>query len=172
MNWLTKMLGYRGRGYRGDDFSVRIEPIFRELISVIYSRQGKSLKFGGELIGKSWGGISVQLPVDLEDVKVAQIVRDLETAFGALRCGYVIARKAAVEVVPETERQSALAELREMGYEIEILPDGGIRQTRSAGAPRPDAEALRKQGPRMMSLIQSIHGTRHRFETLAKSKDF
>ena len=78
----------------------------------------------------------------------------------------------AVDIVPETERQSALAELREMGYEIEILPDGKIRHTRSAGAPRQNVETLRKQAPRMVSLIQSVHGTRQRLETLAKSKEF
>jgi hypothetical protein len=172
MNWLLNLLGYRGRGYRGDDFSVRIEPIFRELISVIYTRQGESLKLGGERIGKKWEGIDVQLPANVDDAQVAQIVRDLETAFVALRYGYVIARKAAVDTVSETERQSALAELREMGYEIEILPDGKIRQTRSAGVPRQDVETLRKQAPRMVSLMQAVHGTRQRLETLAKSKEF
>ena len=130
------------------------------------------MKLGGERIGKKWEGIDVQLPPNLEDVRVTQIVRDLETAFVALRYGYVIARKTGGDTVPETERQAALAELREMGYEIEILPDGKIRQTRRAGAPRQDVETLRKQAPRMMSLIQSLHGTRQRLETLAKSKEF
>jgi len=172
MNWLLKLLGYREREYFGDDFSVRIEQIFREVVSVIYTRQGKSLNLSGERIGKKWEGIHVYLPADVEAAHVAQIVRDLETAFGVLRYGYVISRKTGVDLVPETERQAAVAELREMGYEIEILPDGKIRQTRRAGAPRQDSETLRKQVPRMMSLIQSVHGTRRRFETLAKSKEF
>ena len=89
-----------------------------------------------------------------------------------MRYGYVIVRKAGIEVVPKTEQQEALAELREMGYEIEILPDNKIRQTRRAGAPRRDLETLRNQTPRMMSLIQSLHGTRQRFEILAKSKEY
>lgn len=172
MNWLLKLLGYRAREYRGDDFSVRIAPIFRELVSVIHIRQGKELKLSGERIGEKWEGIDVQLPTNLEDVQVAQTVRDLETAFIALRYGYVIARKTGVDTVPEPERQAALAELREMGYEIEILSDGKIRQTRRAGAPCQDVETLRKQAPRVASLVQCLHGTRQRFETLAKSKPF
>jgi hypothetical protein len=172
LNWLLELLGYRGREYRGDDFSVRIEPIFREVVSVIYTRQGKGLQLGGERIGKKWEGIEVQLPRTLEDGQVAQVVRDLETAFARLRYGYVIARKTGVDTVPEPERHAALAELREMGYEVEILQGGKIRQTRRAGAPRQGVETLRKQAPRINSLIQSLRGTRQRLETLAKSKEF
>jgi len=172
MNWLLKLLGYREREYLGSDFSVRIEPIFREVVSVIYTRQGNTLNFGGERIGKKWEGIQVHLPTEVETTEVAQIVHDLETAFLGLRYGYVIARKTGIDTIPETERQSAIDELREMGYEIEILPDGKIRQTSRAGAPHQDLETLRRQTPRMASLIQSLHGTRHRFETLAKSKEF
>lgn len=89
-----------------------------------------------------------------------------------MRYGYVIARKVGIDVVPKNEQREALAELREMGYEIEILPDNKIRQTPRAGAPRRDLETLRNQTPRMMSLIQSLHGTRQRFEILAKSKEY
>jgi hypothetical protein len=59
-----------------------------------------------------------------------------------------------------------------MGYEIEILLDNKIRQTRRAGVPRHDLETLRNPTPRMMSLIQSLHGTRQRFGILAKSKEY
>ena len=110
MNWLLKLLCHRGREYRGDDFSVSIEPIFRDAVSIIYTRQGERLKLGGERIGKKWEGIDVRLPANLEDAQVTQIVSDLETAFVALRYGYVIARKMGVDIVPETERQAALAD--------------------------------------------------------------
>ena len=172
MHWLLKIFGYRAREFRGDDFSVRIKPVFREAVSVIYTREGKMLTFGGERIGRRWEGIALQLSPDLGDSELAQIVRDLETAFLALRYGYVIDRKIAVDTVPESERQAALAELREMGYEIEVLPDGKIRQTRRTDAARQNIETLRKQAGRMLSLMQAVHGKRARLETLAKSKDF
>jgi hypothetical protein len=169
MNWLLRLLGYRGREYRGSGFSVRIDPVFREAVSVIYTARDNTLNLSGERVGKRWEGVDVLLPDNLENTQVTQIVHDLEVAFAALRYEYVISRKIGVEVVPEPERQAALAELHEMGYEIEILSDGAIRQTRTPGAPRPSIELARAQAPRMMSLIQSVRGSRVRIETLAKS---
>jgi len=172
MNWLRKLLGYRGREYRGKDFSVRIKPIFREVISVIHTRRGISLNLDAELIGKKWEGIEVIIPEQRDAVQISELVRDLETAFQAMGHGYVIARKTGVDIVPEAERQAAIAELNEMGHEIEVLPDGKIRLTRREGAPPRAVETIRKQTPRMMALMQSVQGRRQRFETLAKSKQF
>jgi hypothetical protein len=164
MNWLLELLGYREREYRGDDFSVRIESIMREGVSVVHSRHGVRLNLSGERIGGKWEGIEVHIPQEVEAAQVPSIADDLEVAFRAMGYGYVITRLAGVDVVPETERQAAIAELREMGYEIEVSTDGReIRQRRIAGAPRLDVETARKQAPRMMSLLQSVHGTRHRF---------
>ena len=39
MSWLFKKLGYREREYRGDDFSVRVEPGFREIVTIVHTRQ-------------------------------------------------------------------------------------------------------------------------------------
>jgi len=172
VNWLLKLLGYRDREYRGDDFFVRIEPIVREAVSVIHTRRGNSLNLSGERIGKKWEGIGVHIPPEVDGTQIPQLVRDLETAFQAMQYGYVIAHKTGTDVVPEQERQAAMAELNEMGYDIEILPDRKIRQTLTPGAPRRDRETLRKQIPHMMSLMQCLHGTRPRLEILAKSKEF
>lgn len=172
MNWVLKLLGYREREYCANDFSVRIEPIFREAVSVIHTRLGASLKLSGERIGRKWEGIEVWIPPEIETAQMLQIVHDIETAFGAMGYGYVIARKSGTDIVPEEEKQAAMAELNEMGYDVEILPDRKIRQTPRAGAPRRDIETLRRQGPRMMSLLQALPGTRQRFEILAKSREF
>jgi hypothetical protein len=169
VNWLLKLLAYRDRNYRGDDFSVRIESIHREAVSVVHTRHRTSLNLSGERIGRKWEGIEVHIPPEVDAAQVSQIVRDLETALGAMRYGSVIARKAGV---PEAEREAAIAELREMGFEIELLPDRTIRQTRLEGGPRHDRETLRRTAPRIVSLMQSLRGTRQRFEILAKSKEF
>jgi hypothetical protein len=172
MNWLFKLLGYRDRRYRGKDFSLRIEPIMREVVSVIYIRNGTTFNFGGERIKSSAEGIHVLIPQEVEATYLPQIVRDITSALKTMGYGYVIDRNVGVDVVPETERHAAMAELRKMGYEIEILPDQRIRQTQKAGAPRQDVETLRRQAPRMMALIQTVHGKRPRFEILAKSQGF
>lgn len=173
MNPLLKLLGYRDREYSGDHFSVRVDQDFRELVSVIHTRHGASRKLGGERIGNKWEGIAVDIPPEIDPAEVPQIVSDLETAFVALRYGYVISRKAGIDTVPETERQAALAELGEMGYEIKVSTDRketGL--TWKPGAPRPDMETARRTAPRIMSLLQSVHGTRRRMEILARSRGF
>lgn len=170
---MLKLLGHRDREYRGDNFSVRIEQVFREVVSVIYTRSGVTLKLGGERIGRKWEGIEVRIPQDVESERASQIGRDLETAFRAMGYGYVIAHLLGYDIVPEVERQAAIAEMREMGYEVEVSPDRKqIRQTRIPGVPAPGIEAARKQSLRMASLIPSVHGRRARFEILAKSDGF
>lgn len=178
MNWLLKKLGFRGRAhrgreYRGADFFVRIKPIFGELVSIAYKRQGDTLSLDAERIGKRWEGVSVKIPERVDAARVPQLVADLGTAFRALGDDYLIYRSLGTDTVPETERQAALTELRDMGFEIEVSPDGSqIRQKRREGAPRADAETMRKLAPRIMSLLQAARGKRERFEILARSKEF
>lgn len=159
--------------YHGADFSVRVKPRFREAVSVIYSYQGAQIELDGERIGSKWEGIKVLIPPDLEIEKVTSVVSDLESAFQALGFGYVITRLAEVESVNEADQQAAIAELREMGYEIELSPDRKQARMKAVSGTLPrDQETLRKQAPRMMSLIQDARGTRQRFQILAKSKEF
>jgi hypothetical protein len=173
MNWLLRKLGYRDRQYRGSDFSMRIEPMGREALSVIHTRQGTSLNLDGQRIGSKWEGIEVYIPHDVEAERASQIAHDLEAAFQAMDYGYIIARLSEIETVREIERQAAIAELRQMGYELEISADRKqIRQKWIAGTPKLGLEALRKTTPRHMTLLQAVHGTRKRFEILAKSKEF
>jgi hypothetical protein len=148
-------------------------PVFREVISIVYTYQGKTLNLSAERIGRKWEGIAVGIPTQAVDLEqVPRLVRDLERAFGEMGYGYVISRKAGIDVVSDAERQAAIGELNDMGYEIEAVPNGKIRQTRRPDAPPQDHESIRKATPRMMSLIQSLSGTRQRYEILAKSKEF
>lgn len=173
MNWLLKKLGYRDRQYHGSDFSVRIEPMGREAVYVIHTRQGTSLNLDGQRIGRKWKGIAVYIPHEVEAERASQIAHDLEAGFQAMGYGYVIARLGEIETVPETERQAALAELRQMGFELEVSADRKqISQKWIAGTPKPSLEGIRKTIPRQMALFQAVHGTRKRFEILVKSKEF
>jgi hypothetical protein len=139
MNWLLKKFGYRDRKYRSADFSVTIEPGFREIVSVVHERRGTRIHLDGERIGKKWEGIAVHIPEDVDTARASQIARDLETAFQALRYGYIIARLAGIEIVPGNEQHAAVTELNSMGINVEVSPDRKqIRQSWKEGAPRLD----------------------------------
>lgn len=173
MNWLLKTLGYRDSEYRAGNLHVRIRTIAREVVSVIHTRQEISLNLDGQRIGRKWEGIEVHVPQDVGVEKASQIAFDLEAAFQSMGYGYVICRLAGVDIVPETEREAAIAELREMGWEIEVSPDRKqISQKRISEAPHLNTETARKQAQRMMSLMQAVHGSRQRFQILTKSKGF
>jgi hypothetical protein len=167
MNRLLKLLGWRDREYYGGDFAVRIEAVMREGMEISHTRNRKRLDLKADYIG---GMIDVRIPQELEKDQVSQVVNDLEVAFRAMSYPYFITRLVAVEIVPESERQAAVAELREMGYDIEVSGDRRqVRQKRIEGAAVPDREAAVKQASRMMGLMQSVHGTRYRSEVLGKS---
>jgi hypothetical protein len=158
--------------YRGKDFSVRIQPSSREAVRVIYSREGANLKLGGELTGRNWEGISVNIPQEIAGENLAELVQHLETALQAMGRGYVIGQSGAGEAVSETERQAAIDELRKAGYEAELSDDRKqVRLKPIAGAPRQDMETARNLASRMMPLVQAIRGTRQNFLILAKSKE-
>ena len=151
---------------------MRIESIFRELVWVIYKRQGTTHNLSGERIGRKGRGIQVFILSELDAAQISQIALDLKTAFEAMEYGYMIVRKTTVEIVPEPERQAAIAELREVGWEIKILPDGKIRQTTRPGAPRLDIAEHRTRTPHIVTLVQTAHGRRQLVEILAKSAEF
>lgn len=167
-----RLLGYRDRSYRGTDFTVRIEPILREEIRVIFETHAKTWDFGGVYIGKRWQGINVVIPVEIDPLQADAIAARLTEALAAMGYGYVISRALEVETVPQSERENAISELHKMGYEIEILENGSIRQTKMPESPKVSIEELRKQTPRMMKLIEAVHGKRRHSVTLAKSDGF
>ncbi len=163
----------RDREYRGESFHLRIEPGVRELVSLFYTSQGTTLKLSGERGGENLEGIHIFIPPEVESNRGAEIARDIATGLGAMRYGYVIAQKTGEEIVPEAEREAALAELRAMGYDLEVSADRKRIQIRKkSGPPRAERGPIRPWGLRMKELLLSVHGTRPRHEILAKSGDF
>lgn len=172
MNRLLRLLGYRDRRYQCSEFQVSIEPVFREAASVLYTRGESKTQLNAEYIGKKSWTIGVSIPAETNEADARRIAADLAIAFNAMGYAYVIVRKVGVEVVPEEDRNAALAELKKMGYEIELLPDGKIRQSGKRGSPPKPIDFIRKETPRMMQLMKAVHGRREKLETLAQSKDF
>lgn len=172
MKWFKKLLDRGRHEYSGPDFRVRIEPVFREAVSVVYSHSGRTVRLGGEYIGSKWSGIQVVIPQEITTAEACRIAGDLAVAFESMEYGYVVLHALEIETVSESERNAAFAELREMGYDVEVQSDGKVRQTKRPEAPKRDFKTLKQQAPRMMALVQAVHGSRPSFATLAKSKEF
>ena len=116
----------------------------------------------------------MHLPRDVDPTIVPQIVHDLETAFTALRYGYVISRPVRVDPVSGAEKQAAIAELNQMGFEVERSTDPKevVLRPRSL-SPQPDTEKkAQSTAPRGMALLRSLRRTRWQIELLARSKEF
>jgi len=167
---LRNKLRRRAPAYRGDGFTVRIVPGQREVVSIIHERGGVRLELGGERVGKKWDAIEVRIPQEIEAARASQVARDLEEALRAKRLGYVISRALGTEIVPESERQAARAELRGMGFEAQVSADGTTVNLTKIIAPGRSAEESRKLTARMMALVAAVRGKRRRFKILAQSK--
>ena len=174
MSWLFKKRRYGDPEYRGDGFSVRVEQGFREIVTVVHARGRTTRRLDGERIGKRWEGIGIHLlPGDVDPADVPQIVHDLEIAFTALRYGYVISRTVRVDSVSEAEQQAAIAELNDLGFEVERSADlKEVALRRRSPSPHPDTTKAQGTAPRVMALVQSLSGRRQQVELLARSEDF
>lgn len=163
--------GHKGRKYQGAGFAVAVEPIIREDVRVVYVSEGKTLDLDSEYIGEKWHGINVTIPAGIGHSQAETIAQRLVEALTQLGFGFVISYELDIEIVSEAERKNAIAELREIGYGIEVLADGAIR-TRLIRTPNLAPAPLKEKSLRMIRLIQAVHGKRHRFQILAKSEEF
>ena len=152
---------------------MRVIPGFREIVSIVHSRGKNDLKFDGEFVAANGRtGIDVAIPATFEPALAMQIARDLEMAFDEMGYGYVIRRDAGTDSIPQEDRQSALGKLEQLGVAAKIMPDGKISLSQTPDARRQNAELLREKGERIYSLLLDAHGTRKRWEILAKSENF
>ena len=113
MNRLFKLLGIRGREYRGSDFSVQIEPIAHEVVSVIYTRDSANSNFSADRFGRKGEILQVAIPHEMDLAEACHIVRDLEIAFVAMGYAYVIARKPGIEGTSDTSGWETLAKSKQ-----------------------------------------------------------
>lgn len=159
----------RAADFRG--FSLRIQRGARNLASVVYEEKGRTHTFEGELVGSGWRQLNLLIPSDFSTTGLDRVVSNLAKGIGELGYEYLIRRRGAPEAVSEKERKAALAELRKMGWEPEISSDHTqveLKRVDGSHSPAPD-EAL-AQSVSLARLVESLHGTRYKFEELARSK--
>lgn len=158
----------RAADFRG--FSLRIQRGARNLASVVYEEKGRTHTFEGELVGSGWRQLNLLIPSDFAGAGLDRVVANLAKAIGELGYEYLIRRRGESETIPEKERKAALAELRKMGWEPEISSDHSqVELKRADGSRAPSPEEALTQSERLIRLVESLHGTRYKFEELARS---
>lgn len=158
----------RAADFRG--FSLRIQRGARNLASVVYEEKGRTHTFEGELVGAGWRQLNLLIPSDFASGGLDRVVANLAKGIGELGYEYLIRRRGQAEVIPDSERRAALAELRKMGWQPEISSDHSqVELKRADGAASPSPEEAIANSERLASLVESLHGTRHKFEELARS---
>lgn len=166
---LRRLLGWGPHRYEGSGFSVSVQSVGRELVRVIYDRDGRSLDLVADCYGAAPAGIVLGVPKELPADQVGQMVKDLSEGFVRLGYGYEIYRKGEPQVVPEKERQEALAELRAMGMEARVEGDK-VKTTPLPGYKAPPKEEAVAYAIRFLKLARTVSGTRVPLETLASGK--
>jgi hypothetical protein len=151
-------------------FSLRIQRGARNLASVVYEEKGRSHTFEGELAGPGWRQLNLLIPSDFSGDGLDRVVANLAKGIGELGYEYLIRRRGEGEKIPEKERKAALAELRKMGWEPEISADHSqVELKRADGSRSPSPDEAIANSERLARLVQTIHGTRYKFEELARS---
>jgi hypothetical protein len=159
----------RAADFRG--FSLRIQRGARNLASVVYEEKGHTHTFEGELAGPGWRQLNLLIPSDFSGDGLDRVVANLAKGIGELGYEYLIRRRGEAEAIPEKECKAALAELRKMGWEPEISADRSqVELKRTDGSRSPSPEEAIANSERLARLVQTVHGTRYKFEELARSK--
>ena len=148
--------------------AIKIRRSLRECITVEYQDRSRHFTFNGELTGPRWKQINICVPEDFETN--SQVLDNLAAELHEKGYEFLIYRLGAQQVVPEGERNSALAELRSVGYQTEVSNDKHtLRLSRVPEGPSPSKKIARELAPRMMKLILATRGVRRPMEILRKS---
>jgi hypothetical protein len=154
-------------------FSLTVDTVGHGEAFVTYSDKSKKLSLDattepGERFFAT--RISVKVPRELPNEQIRDLVSNLSSGLKTLRYEYLIYRKGGPQTVPEEERNAAIAELRQMGFEIlESSGPGKIGRAVTHNWER----TSRKEGKARLSLVQSLmakaSGVRENIEVLARS---
>lgn len=111
--------------------------------------------------------VDVRIPSGLSEDKVADVVPKLSEALRSLSFEYLLYRVGESEEVPEQERNAAINELRIMGFDVQVMPNGQVRLKGASG--RPFVERAKPNVQRWMYLLRAARGRRPKYTILARS---
>ena len=147
--------------------TIRIVKQSRESVDLEYRDANQALLLKGEFVGPKWKQLNVEVPSAKCD---GQTLDNIALSLQNRGYEYMVFRFGEVQVVPESERNAALAELQSMGFQVDVSPDRrSVRQSRAPGAPLMSREEAKEKAPRIMHLVQAVRGVRRPIEVLRKS---
>jgi len=168
MNWFGRILR-RKILYSNGKFSLKIVAVFRECVRLQYCRAGVTQDLSAEYVGRRWGALDVRVPSGLESGNLKSLVEDLEVGLRAMGREYLIKEIGEPVEVPQEEKERAVARLRQLGFEPEVLPDTSIRLKPSRTRQKSYSA---RHSVEIMTLLQAVHGRRSLVKELAHSAGY
>jgi len=152
-------------------FSVRLFIMSREGYAfVTYRDKNKTLELVAGTVG---GQVDVQIPEELPDEEVSNLVPNLALGLAKLRFQYLIYKKAEKQIIAEGEQRTAITELRQRGFEVEVFQDRMQVKRTSPHAWRRLWHTLAKPvtplAPQVLRLLRTARGSRGTIDVLARS---
>jgi hypothetical protein len=168
VSWLRGILRRKNR-YTNGEFSLRLVPVFRACLQVQYRREGVTYDLSAEHVGRRWGALDIRVPSDLKPGDLTTLLGDLEIGLRAMGREYVITQAEEPVEVDRQEREQAVARLRQMGFEPEVLPDDRVKLK-----PLLQGKKLHSASDSLevMTLVQAVHGRRARVQELVRSQGY
>jgi hypothetical protein len=145
-------------------FSVRVRRVGREAAVVTLQEATGRSDFDAD-IGRRQ--VDVRMPSGLSEDSVADVVAKLSQALRSLSFEYLLYRIGESEIISEQERNAAISELRSMGFDVQVMPNGQVRLKGASG--EPFAGPAKPNVPRWMHLMRAASGRIPKYTVLARS---
>jgi len=154
-------------------FSVSLATVGHETAYVTYNEGHTKIHFDAE-IGRSEKffvpRIYLRVPREMPDEDVHRIVPNLILGFTSLGYPYVIYKPGELQVIPQPERDRAVAELHRMGTEVDTSKDRvQIKKTSLPYWRRVVGVQARTTVPVWLRLLNKTRGVHENVEVLARS---
>jgi hypothetical protein len=149
-------------------FSVTINSVSWHQAYVLYREGDRLVEFDTYV---SRNRMICTAPKNLPQEELQHLLPNLTQGLGKLRRSYVICRRREPQVIPAEEQNAAIAELRQMGAELQAPVGQG--QVQRAVIHDWHASGTAAQGKilKVQELMQTAPGVREKVEVVAQSDD-
>ncbi len=150
------------------NFRFKINTVGREEAYLNYRDDNRSVEFSAQM-GRG-RCISIKVPKEISEAEARDITANLVLGLTSLRYRYTIFRPGEPEPIPEERREAAIAELRQLGFEVEPSQGSVSRAVTRNFQPVPGKD-VRGLLARVQELIPQTRPTREPIVILARSEN-